>query len=105
MSLCCALSFQSSFLIEVAEVGNWIFCYTDSFAFSLGPNPTRRYSVTQNASTSGKSEEKKSRKPPASGFGSNIHTLKRDEDDERFSDRNSFWNGNSTEYGGNDDGK
>ncbi|KAK1270649.1 hypothetical protein QJS04_geneDACA014151 [Acorus gramineus] len=33
-------------------------------------------------------------------FGSNIHTLKRDEDDPRFSDRNSFWNGNSTQYGG-----
>ncbi|XP_062107752.1 plant UBX domain-containing protein 11 [Humulus lupulus] len=40
-----------------------------------------------------------------SRFGSNIHTLKHDEDDERFNDRNSFWNGNSTQYGGNDNGK
>ncbi|CAN6580411.1 unnamed protein product [Malus baccata var. baccata] len=78
---------------------------SENGTWEYSPNPTRRNSVTQNASTSGKSEEKKSRKPPASGFGSNIHTLKRDEDDERFSDRNSFWNGNSTEYGGNDDSK
>lgn len=35
-------------------------------------------------------------------FGSNIHTLRHDEDDFRSSDRNTFWNGNSTQFGGND---
>ncbi|KAG8375942.1 hypothetical protein BUALT_Bualt09G0011400 [Buddleja alternifolia] len=43
-----------------------------------------------------------------SRFGANIHTLKHDDDeDSRFNDRNAFWNGNSTQFGGNDndDGK
>lgn len=35
-------------------------------------------------------------------FGSNIHTLRHDEDDFSSQDRNTFWNGNSTQYGGND---
>eukprot|EP01018_Ginkgo_biloba_P032773 Gb_22531 [translate_table: standard] len=35
------------------------------------------------------------------GWGSNIHTLKHDED-ESFRDRNAFWNGNSTQFGGDD---
>ncbi|KVH90906.1 Ubiquitin supergroup, partial [Cynara cardunculus var. scolymus] len=37
------------------------------------------------------------------GSGSNIHTLKHDEDDSKFSGKNAFWNGNSTEYGGDGD--
>ncbi|KAL3642097.1 hypothetical protein CASFOL_012912 [Castilleja foliolosa] len=37
-------------------------------------------------------------------FGANIHTLKHDDDDDsRFNGRNAFWNGNSTQFGGNDD--
>lgn len=47
----------------------------------------------------------KNRQATSSRFGSNIHTLKHDEDDTRFSDRNAFWNGNSTQYGGDNDGK
>lgn len=35
-------------------------------------------------------------------FGSNIHTLRHDEDDFQSTDRNTFWNGNSTEFGGDD---
>ncbi|GAB4825609.1 hypothetical protein Ancab_008483 [Ancistrocladus abbreviatus] len=38
-------------------------------------------------------------------FGSNIHTLKHDEDDAPFGDANAFWNGNSTQYGGNNDNR
>ncbi|KAL5991024.1 hypothetical protein ACLOJK_011930 [Asimina triloba] len=34
--------------------------------------------------------------------GSNIHTLNHDQDDGPSGDRNNFWNGNSTQYGGND---
>ncbi|PKI74151.1 hypothetical protein CRG98_005389 [Punica granatum] len=45
----------------------------------------------------------RSRRLTTSQFGSNIHTLKHDDDETRFRDRNSFWNGNSTQYGGNDD--
>lgn len=47
----------------------------------------------QKASSSSKVEKK--------GWGSNVHTLKHDED-ESFRDRNAFWNGNSTQYGGDD---
>lgn len=61
-----------------------------------------RDSTNQNTST-GSRTEGGSRRTMSSPFGSNIHTLKHDEDDNRFSDRNSFWNGNSTQYGGNDD--
>ncbi|XP_050373611.1 plant UBX domain-containing protein 11 [Argentina anserina] len=68
------------------------------------PNPTLGNNSTQSTSESGRTEGTRKR-PPASRFGSNIHTLKHDEDDERFSDRNKFWNGNSTQYGGNDDSK
>ncbi|KAK6781390.1 hypothetical protein RDI58_023574 [Solanum bulbocastanum] len=45
------------------------------------------------------------RKPVSSSFGSNIHTLKHDEDENQFGDRNTFWNGNSTQFGGDDDSK
>lgn len=57
----------------------------------------RSYLVTQNQSN----------RPSSSQFGSgsNIHTLKRDEDDSKFSGKNAFWNGNSTEYGGDGDKK
>ncbi|XP_024022091.1 plant UBX domain-containing protein 11 [Morus notabilis] len=74
-----------------------------------GPNSTLQNNFTQEqrpqniSSSSG--NDGKNRRPTASHFGSNIHTLKHDEDDGRFNDRNSFWNGNSTQYGGNDDGK
>lgn len=72
--------------------------------WQYSPNPTVRSNFTQSTSESGRNEGER-RRPPASRFGSNIHTLKHDEDDERFSDRNKFWNGNSTQYGGNDDSK
>ncbi|XP_047982562.1 plant UBX domain-containing protein 11 isoform X2 [Salvia hispanica] len=45
------------------------------------------------------------RRPLTSNYGGNIHTLKHDEDDDRFNDKNAFWNGNSTQFGGNDDRK
>lgn len=35
-------------------------------------------------------------------FGSNVHTLRHDEDDFQSRDRNTFWNGNSTQFGGDD---
>ncbi|KAA8531361.1 hypothetical protein F0562_006070 [Nyssa sinensis] len=39
----------------------------------------------------------KSRQQTPSRFGGNIHTLKRDEGDSKFNNRNAFWNGNSTQ--------
>ncbi|KAM4113986.1 hypothetical protein ACJW30_04G036500 [Castanea mollissima] len=81
------------------------------------PNPTHRnnlagtvrsysqYSANQSNSAAGRDDDGKKRQPTTSHFGSNIHTLNHDEDDGRFSDRNAFWNGNSTQYGGDNDGK
>ncbi|EPS74190.1 hypothetical protein M569_00569, partial [Genlisea aurea] len=75
------------------------------------PNPSSRYTGGDESTfrpfdtsdTSADSSRNRSRRPPSSGFGANIHTLKHDEDDDRFNDRNAFWNGNSTQFGGNDD--
>ncbi|CAI9117372.1 OLC1v1018756C1 [Oldenlandia corymbosa var. corymbosa] len=80
---------------------------------SHGANPSSRnnlraagrsYGVNssnQSTSVARRTSGRPQTRPP---FGSNIHsihTLKRDEeDDNRSSDRNTFWNGNSTQYGG-----
>ncbi|KAJ6289373.1 hypothetical protein OIU76_025233 [Salix suchowensis] len=66
--------------------------------------PYSSYSPNQNSSSTGRNDSK-GKQPTTSHVGSNIHTLKHDEDDSRFSERNSFWNGNSTEYGGDNDAK
>lgn len=63
-----------------------------------GGKPSPDESAPATAGSSSKSRLLSSR------YGGNIHTLKHDDDD-RFSDKNAFWNGNSTQYGGNDDGK
>lgn len=79
-----------------------------------GPNPSLQNSLRdggrpsasdQTAPTTASDRNNKKSRRLTSSFGGNIHTLKHDEDDERFSDKNAFWNGNSTQYGGNDDGK
>ncbi|XP_022150426.1 plant UBX domain-containing protein 11 isoform X2 [Momordica charantia] len=61
--------------------------------------PNQGAMVTGGNNTRGKQPSSTSR------FGANIHTLKHDDDEERFRGRNSFWNGNSTQYGGDDDSK
>ncbi|XVE84569.1 hypothetical protein DITRI_Ditri17bG0023600 [Diplodiscus trichospermus] len=81
--------------------------------WEYSPNPTlqnnlagRNRSYSPNSpdrSASTARDESRSRRPTTSLYGSNIHTLKHDEDDDRFSDRNPFWNGNSTQYGGDTD--
>lgn len=72
--------------------------------FARTEKPYSSYSPNESTSASERSD-KKGRQPITYGSGSNIHTLKHDEDDGRFSDRNSYWNGNSTQFGGNNDGK
>ncbi|KAG2726104.1 hypothetical protein I3760_01G097000 [Carya illinoinensis] len=67
--------------------------------------PNSNYFSNQSSPATGRDDGKKRKPTTSSGFGSNIHTLKRDEDDGRFNDRNSYWNGNSTQYGGDNDGK
>ncbi|XP_057460259.1 plant UBX domain-containing protein 11-like isoform X2 [Actinidia eriantha] len=84
--------------------------------WQYGPNPAlqnnlRGMGTTPSVYLSNQSDlatgrnNNSSKKAPTSRLGSNIHTLKHDEDDGRFSERNAFWNGNSTEYGGDNDGK
>lgn len=86
---------------------------SQSSTWQYSPNPTlqnnlrgtgRSNLAQPNQSTPATSGN--SRRPTSSRFGSNIHTLKHDEDDShQTSDRNTFWNGNSTQYGGDNDGK
>lgn len=79
--------------------------------WQYGPNPSLQSTFkdgSQNSSymsrsnTPGKDQKSSgSSKVEKKGWGSNIHTLNHDED-ESFRDRNAFWNGNSTQYGGDD---
>ncbi|XP_059296023.1 plant UBX domain-containing protein 11 isoform X1 [Lycium ferocissimum] len=75
--------------------------------WQYGPNPTPQNNQTvrepfQTPITT--TTNNRGRKPASSRFGSNIHTLKHD-DESRFGDKNTFWNGNSTQFGGDDNGK
>ncbi|WOH12485.1 hypothetical protein DCAR_0831989 [Daucus carota subsp. sativus] len=65
-------------------------------------NSLRNAGPNQHASSASNGNRNR---PTFSGFGSNIHTLKHDEDDNKTRDKNAFWNGNSTQYGGDSDGK
>ncbi|XVF84447.1 hypothetical protein PTKIN_Ptkin17bG0037600 [Pterospermum kingtungense] len=88
---------------------------SQSGIWEYSPNPTlqnnlaggnRSYSPSSaNRSNSTTRDDSRNRRPTTSRYGSNIHTLKRDEDDDRFNDKNPYWNGNSTQYGGNSDSK
>lgn len=68
---------------------------------STAQNSLRNSGPNQSSSAS----DGNRKRPTSSRFGSNIHTLKHDEDDSKTKDRNAFWNGNSTQYGGDSDGK
>lgn len=71
--------------------------------FLLGSNPAlqNRSSESDNRNTVTDSSTPSSARPrPARQFGSNIHTLRHDGDSS--SDKNVFWNGNSTQFGGDD---
>ncbi|KAF2300135.1 hypothetical protein GH714_009401 [Hevea brasiliensis] len=103
---------------QPSEIGSYDLAipYPRKVFSDQGPNPALQnnltrserpyssYSPNQSTSSTGRNDNR-SRQPTTSHFGSNIHTLKHDEDDSQFGDRNPFWNGNSTQYGGNSDGK
>lgn len=74
-----------------------------------GPgSPYARHQQVQNQNKP-ESSNRRNKQPTNTRFGSNIHTLKHDEDEGKFDNRNPFWNGNSTQYNGsggdNEDGK
>ncbi|GMI90088.1 hypothetical protein like AT2G43210 [Hibiscus trionum] len=74
--------------------------------WEYSPNPTLQNNLAgRNRTTSTASNDNRNRRPVTTRYGSNIHTLKHEEDDDQFSDRNRFWNGNSTQYGGSSDGQ
>ncbi|KAF9679114.1 hypothetical protein SADUNF_Sadunf07G0106300 [Salix dunnii] len=87
-----------------AQSGSWEHDSTSQNNTPRIDRPYSSYSPNQNSPSTGRNESK-GKQPITSHVGSNIHTLKHDEDDGRFSDRNSFWDGNSTEYGGDNDAK
>ncbi|KAJ0034094.1 hypothetical protein Pint_25702 [Pistacia integerrima] len=89
---------NSSISGQDSQTGIWEYSPNSAFRNNLARRET-------NDSTSSSRNDSKDGPRTTSAFGSNIHTLKRDEDDDRFSDRNAFWNGNSTQYGGDNNGK
>ncbi|XP_065867618.1 plant UBX domain-containing protein 11 isoform X4 [Euphorbia lathyris] len=90
-----------------AQSGMWEYgpnsAARNNLASSSSERPFPSNSPNQSSSSPGRNDSRSRQR--TSGFGSNIHTLKHDEDDSQFSDRNAFWNGNSTQYGGNNDSK
>ena len=102
----------------------WICYGSTNYIFFIGffkllfhssdPNPSLQNDLQgtgissgayRSTDTTSRSSNSRSRQLKSSPCGSNIHTLRHDEDDGRFNDRNAFWNGNSTQYGGDNDGK
>ncbi|XP_020253441.1 plant UBX domain-containing protein 11 isoform X2 [Asparagus officinalis] len=69
--------------------------------FSGAETSNRPFSSSQSAGENTGETSRRASRP----FGSNIHTLRHDEDDFQSGDRNTFWNGNSTQFGGDDDKK
>lgn len=53
----------------------------------------------------GEIRNRRSNVPQDRSWGGNVHTLPHDDDDGTFKNRNAFWNGNSTQYGGDDSKK
>ncbi|CAL1366058.1 unnamed protein product [Linum trigynum] len=86
----------------------WQYSPNQSLPNSSGrPGPPGTNSPDQRDSAA-TANDIRSRRLAAFGSGSNIHTLRRDEDDNRSNGRNTFWNGNSTQFGsgdGNNDGR
>ncbi|KAK3204541.1 hypothetical protein Dsin_018587 [Dipteronia sinensis] len=84
-----------------SQTGTWEYSPNPALRDNLARND-RTLPFSPNHGTSSGSNDRNSKKPTTARFGSNIHTLRHDEDDDRFKDRNAFWNGNSTQYGSGD---
>lgn len=77
--------------------------------WQYSPNPSLLHQSRQTATstaTGGSTTNNTRNGRATTRFGGNIHTLRHDEDDDtNFSNKNAFWNGNSTQYGGDDNTK
>ncbi|XP_073044721.1 plant UBX domain-containing protein 11 isoform X2 [Primulina eburnea] len=82
--------------------GSWQYNPKSSFQNNArgSSSSSTVYSSDKNTSESGENSNSRSRQKTYA-FGANIHTLKRDEDDDN--DKNIYWNGNSAQFGGSDD--
>ncbi|KAL8152119.1 hypothetical protein V2J09_021927 [Rumex salicifolius] len=77
-----------------------------------GPNSTMQNNISREGrqlfanptNSTSQRNEGSIRRRSTSRIGANIHTLKHEEDDLQ-DDKNTYWNGNSTEFGGNDNDK
>eukprot|EP00268_Persea_americana_P031914 TRINITY_DN31187_c0_g1_i1.p1 TRINITY_DN31187_c0_g1~~TRINITY_DN31187_c0_g1_i1.p1 ORF type:complete len:635 (+),score=133.39 TRINITY_DN31187_c0_g1_i1:183-1907(+) len=85
--------------VSPSSNGLWEYRPNPGLQSSLAGRPYNPRSPNLDSPASGENVSKDKKGTPAQ-FGSNIHTLKHDEDDGPFGDRNAFWNGNSTQYGG-----
>ncbi|KAL5849176.1 hypothetical protein ACOSQ4_007189 [Xanthoceras sorbifolium] len=90
---------------EDSQTGTWEYSPNPTLRDNLARNDLTHLPFSPNRGTSSGRNDRNSRKPTTSHFGGNIHTLRHDEDDDRFNDRNAFWNGNSTQYGGDNNGR
>eukprot|EP00250_Pteridium_aquilinum_P033740 c618_g1_i1 orf=189-1769(-) len=84
-----------------------------SSSWQYEPDPNLRSSLRQDMGRHGlsssdvdKANTSKTKKASQErSWGGNIHTLEHNDDDEAFKRGNAFWNGNSTQYGGDDSKK
>ncbi|XP_042517262.1 plant UBX domain-containing protein 11 [Macadamia integrifolia] len=84
--------------------GLWQYRPNPNLQNNLRERAQPSYPPSQGMTPTGEGASK-SRKP-MSGFGSNIRTLRETEDDDsQFKGKNAFWNGNSTQYGGDGDSR
>ncbi|KAI4334757.1 hypothetical protein L6164_013469 [Bauhinia variegata] len=98
---------NASTSVEESDNGMWQYQPNPSLQNNLrgAGRPYSPYQPNQNNQVDENRDSSRNKKPTSSRFGANIHTLKHDDDDSRFSDRNAFWNGNSTQYGGDNGSK
>ncbi|KAH7670946.1 Thioredoxin-like protein [Dioscorea alata] len=67
--------------------------------WQYSPNPSLQNQLNRESPPRG--DTARNPRSTSRPFGSNIHTLRHDEDQLPPGDRNTFWNGNSTQFGGN----
>lgn len=82
---------------------SWQYEPNPNLRNSLRQGPTERHGMSNpNAADVNTSKRKKG---VERNWGGNIHTLQHNDNEEAFKRGNAFWNGNSTQYGGDDSQK
>lgn len=84
-----------------------------SSSWQYEPDPSLRNSLRQGIESHGSlnpdvdeaNTSNRKKAPQGRKWGDNVHTLQHNDNDEAFKRGNTFWNGNSTQYGGDDSKK